>query len=137
MSGCGTRTAAGSLEAVFESSDVERFGYGRPKPKVYFEEWDNPLISGIGWVSELIEIAGGEDVFPELRKQKAAKDRIVSPHDVIAAAPDVIVASWCGKKVVLDKNPTTIRMGCDPGSKELPHRRDQVGANPSARTCGS
>jgi hypothetical protein len=59
--------------------------------------------SGIGWVSELIEIAGGEDVFPELRKQKAAKDRIVSPHDVIAAAPDVIVASWCGKKVVLDK----------------------------------
>jgi iron complex transport system substrate-binding protein len=62
---------------------------GRPKPKVYFEEWDNPLISGIGWVSELIEIAGGEDVFPELRKQKAAKDRIVSPHDVIAAAPDV------------------------------------------------
>ena len=103
MSGCGARTAAGSLEAVFESSDVERFGYGRPKPKVYFEEWDNPLISGIGWVSELIEIAGGEDVFPELRKQKAAKDRIVSPHDVIAAAPDVIVASWCGKKVVLDK----------------------------------
>ena len=76
---------------------------GRRKPKVYFEEWDDPLISGIGWVSELIEIAGGEDVFPELRKQKAAKDRIVSPHDVIAAAPDVIVASWCGKKVVLDK----------------------------------
>ncbi len=76
---------------------------GRPKPRVYFEEWDDPLISGIGWVSELIEIAGGEEVFPELRKQKAAKDRIVSPHDVIAAAPDVIVASWCGKKVVLDK----------------------------------
>ena len=76
---------------------------GRPKPKVYFEEWDDPLISGIGWVSELIEIAGGEDVFPELRKQKAAKDRIVSPHDVIAAAPDIILASWCGKKVIPDK----------------------------------
>jgi iron complex transport system substrate-binding protein len=74
----------------------------RRKPKAYFEEWDDPLIRGIGWVSELIEIAGGEEVFPELRKQKAAKDRIVSPDDVIAAAPD-IVASWCGKKVVLDK----------------------------------
>src|ERR1700737_4358693 len=61
---------------------------------VWHEEWDDPLISGIGWVSELIEIAGGEDLFPELRKQKAAKDRIVSPDDVIAAAPDVIVASW-------------------------------------------
>jgi len=76
---------------------------GRPKPKVYFEEWDEPLISGIGWVSELVEIAGGEEVFPELRKQKAAKDRIISPDDVIAAAPDVILASWCGKKVVPDK----------------------------------
>ena len=76
---------------------------GRLKPKVYFEEWDDPLISGIGWVSELIEIAGGKDVFPELRKRKAAKDRIVSPQDVIAAAPDVILASWCGKKVVADK----------------------------------
>jgi iron complex transport system substrate-binding protein len=76
---------------------------GWPKPKVYFEEWDDPLISGIGWVSELIEIAGGKEVFPELRKQRAAKDRIVSPQDVIAAAPDVIFASWCGKKVVPDK----------------------------------
>src|SRR6202030_3964507 len=83
--------------------DVAALVRGRPKPKVYFEQWDDPLISGFGWVSELIEIAGGEDVFPELRKQKAAKDRIVSPHDVIVAAPDVILASWCGKKVVLDK----------------------------------
>jgi len=61
------------------------------KPRVYFEEWDDPLISGIGWVSELIEIAGGEDVLPNLRFQKAAK------------GPDVILASWCGKKVVPDK----------------------------------
>ena len=66
---------------------------GRSKPKVYFEEWDDWLISGIAWVSELVEIAGGEDVFSELRKQKAAKDRIISPDDVIAAAPDVILAS--------------------------------------------
>ena len=70
------------------------------RPKVYFEEWDDPLISGIGWVSELIEIAGGEDVFPELRHRQAAKDRIVSAEAVREAAPDVILASWCGKKVV-------------------------------------
>jgi iron complex transport system substrate-binding protein len=81
-------------------ADVAALVRGRPKPKVYFEERDDPLISSIGWVSELIEIAGGEDVFPELRKQKAAKDRIVSPHDVIAAAPDVFLA---GKRVVPDK----------------------------------
>jgi iron complex transport system substrate-binding protein len=71
-----------------------------PRPKVYFEEWDDPLISGIGWVSELIEIAGGRDVFPELRHRPAAKDRIVSAEAVREAAPDVILASWCGKKVV-------------------------------------
>ena len=75
----------------------------RRKPKVYFEEWDDPLISGIGWVSELIEIAGGEDVLPDLRLQKAAKDRIILPDVVRDAAPDVILASWCGKKVVPDK----------------------------------
>ncbi|KGT76710.1 ABC transporter substrate-binding protein [Bradyrhizobium japonicum] len=70
------------------------------RPKVYFEEWDDPLISGIGWVSELIEIAGGEDVFPELRHRQAAKDRIVSAEAVREAVPDVILASWCGKRVV-------------------------------------
>ena len=75
----------------------------RRRPKVYFEEWDEPLISGIGWVSELIEVAGGIDVFPELRMRQAAKDRIVAPEAVVAAAPDVILASWCGKKVVRDK----------------------------------
>jgi len=70
------------------------------RPRVYFEEWDDPLISGIGWVSELIAIAGGEDVFPQLATAKAAKDRIVAPEAVAAANPDVILASWCGKKVV-------------------------------------
>jgi iron complex transport system substrate-binding protein len=72
---------------------------GGPRPKVYFEEWDDPLISGIGWVSELIEITGGDDVFATLRTKKSARDRIVSSEDVIAAAPDLILASWCGKKV--------------------------------------
>src|SRR5690606_25459668 len=72
---------------------------GLPRPKVYFEEWDGPLISGIGWVSELIGLAGGEDIFPHLAGEKAAKNRIVVPEAVVAAAPDIILASWCGKKV--------------------------------------
>jgi iron complex transport system substrate-binding protein len=91
---------------------------GGPRPKVYFEEWDEPLISGIGWVSELIGIAGGNDIFYELRFQKAAKDRIVTPDAVIAAAPDVILASWCGKKVVADK------IGSRPGWSGIPAVRD-------------
>lgn len=68
------------------------------KPRIYFEEWDEPMISGIRWVSELIEVAGGVDVFSELSLQKSAKDRIVTSEQVIAAAPDMIVGSWCGKK---------------------------------------
>lgn len=92
---------AGSYERrLDEISSVAR---PSPKPKIYFEEWDDPLISGIGWVSELIEIAGGVDIFPNLRFCAVAKDRIVSPDQVRAAAPDVILASWCGKKVVPDK----------------------------------
>lgn len=70
-----------------------------PRPRVYFEEWDAPMISAIGWVSELIEIAGGENVFAGLARAPDAAARIVSPEAVVAAAPDVILASWCGKKV--------------------------------------
>ena len=70
------------------------------RPRVYFEEWDEPMISGIGWVSELVAIAGGVDVFAELSAQKSAKDRIVSADQVIAAQPDIIIGSWCGKKFV-------------------------------------
>jgi len=89
-----------------------------PKPKVYFEEWDDPLISGIGWVSELIEIAGGGDALPKLRFQQAAKDRIIAPDVVREAAPDVILASWCGKKVVPD------RIRQRPGWGDIPAVRD-------------
>jgi len=70
------------------------------RPRVYFEEWDDPMITGIRWVAELVETAGGVDVFPELSRRKNAKDRIVSARDVIAAEPDIIVGSWCGKKFV-------------------------------------
>ena len=73
------------------------------RPRVFFEEWDDPLISGIRWVDELIEIAGGVPVFPELRAGRLAKDRIVTSEQVIAAAPDVIIGSWCGKPVRAEK----------------------------------
>jgi len=69
------------------------------RPRVYFEEWDDPLISGIRWVEELIEIAGGEPIFPELRGAALGKERIVEPDEVVRRAPDVIIASWCGKPV--------------------------------------
>ena len=69
------------------------------RPRVFFEEWSDPLISGIRWVDELVELAGGEPVFPRLREQHSATGRIVTPAEVVAANPDVIVASWCGRKV--------------------------------------
>lgn len=69
------------------------------RPRVFFEEWDNPLISGICWVDELIEVAGGRPLFPRLRQAALAKDRILSPDSVRDARPDVVLASWCGKKV--------------------------------------
>ena len=72
------------------------------RPKVYFEEWDEPIISGIQWVSELIEIAGGDDVFPDLAKAKGAAQRQPTASEVIEANPDILVASWCGKPVDLD-----------------------------------
>ena len=81
------------------------------RPRVYFEEWDNPLISGIQWVEELIEIAGGDPIFPELRHAKLAKDRIVEPDEVVRRRPDVIIASWCGKAV--NKQRIASRAGWD------------------------
>lgn len=97
----GASDKAEALAASYEArlDEARRATAGRPRPRVYFEEWDGPLISGIGWVSELIAVAGGDDVFPELARRPAAKDRIVTPERVAAAAPDVILASWCGKKV--------------------------------------
>ena len=72
---------------------------GEVRPRVFFEEWDDPLISGIRWVEELVDIAGGDAVFPELRTAGLAKDRIVTADRVREARPDMIFASWCGKKV--------------------------------------
>ena len=69
------------------------------RPKVYFEEWDDPPISAIRWVSELIHIAGGDDCFPELALQSMGKDRIIAdPMEIVRRSPDIIIGSWCGKK---------------------------------------
>src|SRR5262249_40616379 len=69
------------------------------RPRVYFEEWMAPLIGGIRWVSEAIEIAGGRDVFSELRDRSSAKERVVDPGEVVRRDPEIILASWCGKPV--------------------------------------
>lgn len=116
----GEAAKADRLAAQFEEriASVAASAASGVRPRVYFEEWDDPLISGIGWVSELIGIAGGEDIFPQLAKEKSAKDRIIAPEAVIAAKPDIILASWCGKKVVPEK----IRQR--PGWGEIPAVRN-------------
>lgn len=90
----------------------------RTRPRVFFEEWDEPLISGIRWVSELIEIAGGIDVFAEQSRAGDAKSRIVAAEAVIAAAPDIIIGSWCGKKFRPEK------VAARPGFAALPALRE-------------
>jgi iron complex transport system substrate-binding protein len=80
---------------------------------VYFEEWDEPMICGIHWVSELIEIAGGQDVFSGKARSPGAQGRIVSAEEVAAASPDLIIGSWCGKKFVPG------RLTARPGLREV------------------
>jgi iron complex transport system substrate-binding protein len=90
------------------------------RPNVYFEEWDEPMISGIAWVSELIAVAGGDDIFTDLSRHKSAKDRIVSTEQVIAGGPDVIIGSWCGKKFRPEK------LAARPGFAVLPAVRNSA-----------
>src|SRR5438093_12574142 len=86
------------LEDGLSKIRVEGEKFSR-KPKVYFEEWDEPMISAIRWVSELVGIAGGEDVFPQRAAASLGRDRIVDdPMEVVACAPDIVLGSWCGKK---------------------------------------
>jgi iron complex transport system substrate-binding protein len=93
------------------ASAKARAGQMARRPRVYFEEWDDPMISGIGWVSELIEISGGIDVFADRASCKSAKDRIITGEDVIRSEPDIIVGSWCGKKFRPEK--VAVRAGFD------------------------
>ncbi|MCH2220322.1 MAG: cobalamin-binding protein [Dechloromonas sp.] len=97
---------------------AERFTRTGRRPRVYFEEWDEPLISGIRWASELIEIAGGEDVFAAQAHSPLAKDRRPTAEQVIAMAPDIIIGSWCGKHFRSE------RVAARPGWENIPAVRD-------------
>ena len=89
------------------------------RPRVYFEEWDEPQISAIRWVSELVDIAGGYDIFPARARASLGRERIVAdPQEVVRAAPDLIIGSWCGKKFRPEK------VAARPGWQTIPAVRD-------------
>jgi iron complex transport system substrate-binding protein len=102
--GCGDKAERLVSRLELEIDSIRAAAAQLPcRPRVFFEEWDEPLISGIRWVEELVEIAGGDSIFPELRDAKLGKQRIVTSADVIERRPDVIIASWCGKAVRREK----------------------------------
>ena len=105
-------SSAGSTRIRESASTLPRH------PKVFFEEWYDPLISGIRWTEELVEIAGGDPIFPELAGAGLAKDRIVTSDQVIERAPDVIIGSWCGKPVRKE------RIAARPGWQDVPAVRN-------------
>ena len=111
---CGVAVRAerlvGELRGGLDRARSRAAGLPR-RPRIFFEEWDDPLISGIRWVSELVAAVGGEDIFPELAGAQAATERIVAPEAVVRRAPDIIVGSWCGKKFVPER--VAARVGFD------------------------
>jgi iron complex transport system substrate-binding protein len=112
------RQLVSALEARL--ADARSRGERLPKrPLVFFEEWDDPLISGIGWVSELVGIAGGIDIFADRADRGAAKDRVVTTDEVAARRPDLIIGSWCGKKFRPE------RVMARPGSDRIPAVQNQ------------
>ena len=120
MVGCPDRAEALAATLADGLNGIQAAGeaLGR-RPRVFFEEWDDPLFSGIRWVSELIGIAGGEDCFPELACAPLGKDRIIAdPMAVVRRAPDIIVGSWCGKKFRPE------RVAARPGWADVPAVRD-------------
>lgn len=90
------RELVGGYEARLDAAR-RRTAAAASRPRVYFEEWPDPLLCGGGWVSELVEVAGGEDVFADRAGGRKAQDRVVSSEEVIERAPQVMLASWCGK----------------------------------------
>ena len=118
--GAGPRAQAYADGLRAGLDDIERASAALPRrPKVYFEEWDEPPITGIRWVAELIRIAGGDDIFPERAAEPLAKARILEdPDEVIVRAPDLILGSWCGKKFRPDK------VAARPGWQAIPAVRD-------------
>lgn len=107
-----------NLQAI-ESTAQAFKATGNRRPRVFFEEWDEPHISAIRWVSELISIAGGEDCFPELARMPMGKDRIIGDGQaIVQRAPDIILGSWCGKKFRPEK------VAARPGWQDVPAVRD-------------
>ena len=102
MVGAGGRAEALAAQLRAGLDAIAAESQGRPRPRVFFEEWHDPLMSGIRWVEELIEIAGGECIFPALRREHDARNRIVTPEAVAARDPEIVIASWCGRKVNKD-----------------------------------
>ncbi|SEO84948.1 iron complex transport system substrate-binding protein [Luteibacter sp. UNC138MFCol5.1] len=105
MVGAGEKAAALADRARANLDRIAAQAALLPKrPRVYFEEWDDPLITGIRWVGELVRIAGGDDVFPELLEEPLAKQRILAdPLEVVRRAPDIVFGSWCGKRFRPDR----------------------------------
>jgi len=118
--GAAEKAQALAQRAAAHIIEVERAAARLPlRPRVYFEEWDEPMISGIRWVAELIRSAGGDDVFPELAEKSLARDRIIAdPADVVGRRPDLIFGSWCGKKFRPE------RVAQRPGWHAIPAVRD-------------
>jgi iron complex transport system substrate-binding protein len=134
MIGCEAPTAAlvMRLEADLQTVRAQAAALRR-RPRVYFEEWDEPLISGIRWVSELIGIAGGEDCFPELSVQPMGRQRIIADAaEVPRRAPDIILGSWCGKKFRPDE------VSARPAScaRSNPRSSCSLVPRPSRMACG-
>jgi len=116
----GTGARAEALVADYRQR-LTALAAGTParRPRVYFEEWDEPRISGIRWVSELIQLAGGEDIFPELAVKSLGKERILADdHEILARRPEIVIGSWCGKKFRPE------RVAARPGWADLPAVRD-------------
>ncbi len=120
MIGCADKGRLLLAQMHAHIAAIERAAYALPRrPRIYFEEWDEPQISCIRWVSELLTLAGGEDCFPELAVQSLGKNRIIAdPLEVPKRAPDIIIGSWCGKKFRPEK------VAARPGWQDVPAVRD-------------
>ena len=120
MVGQAEQASARIADMRAQLADIARAAASFPRrPRVFFEEWDEPHISTIRWVSELVTIAGGEDIFPELALQPMGKDRIIADgQQIVARAPDIVIGSWCGKKFRPEK------VAQRPGWQAVPAVRD-------------
>ena len=140
MIGCEAKARAltEQLEAGLAAVRARAARFTR-RPRVYFEEWDDPLISGIRWVSELVTLAGGEECFPELaaRGARARTASSPTPLEVARRAPDIVLGSWCGKKFRPASVAARPGWAGDPGGARRLRARDQVIAHPAARACGA